>query len=188
MREDQIAHGHDVIEAVLGKPGRSSIDDAPCTNAISAPAPRWRPGGRDIGHRFAAKGAADDGSRTTSVGRPARPHKGEWPAGRSHAVATAVAAHRPACGRRRRSGGCRRRASRRPSHPRCASSGTSSRRGDLRLGADALAASSVSFGVTSPVGLLQLAEQVGAIVSRSQPASSMISPMLRKLAPITSVL
>ena len=35
--------------------------------------------------------------------------------------------------------------------------------------------------------LAQLIEQFGEIVSRSQPASSMISSMLRKLAPITSV-
>ncbi|CSC55752.1 Uncharacterised protein [Vibrio cholerae] len=47
---------------------------------------------------------------------------------------------------------------------------------------------STSFATNSPSAASSSASSEGAIVRRSQPASSRISPMLRKLAPITTVL
>ena len=56
------------------------------------------------------------------------------------------------------------------------------------LAAGAAALAGLSFRGTSPVPACNSSSSAGLIVSRSQPASSVISPLLRKDAPITTVL
>ena len=92
-----------------------------------------------------------------------------------------------ACRRRHKTRECPRPASRCPSHPGSAQSEKPPRHKSQRAGpapGRARASSARASGALLPANC---ASRSGLMVSRSQPASAVIWPMLRKLAPMTSV-